>query len=374
MARKKVLDFSYLDDHLLKFTEFGPILETQPYAMDALLLDEQLMAISHIGLPKTYNPYYGALKIEHFDPEAFPDFLQLVEYISRFDASSMLAMPGNSLSCRAVEVLGTEAQKERFFHPFLSGPVWTFFAVSEPDIGSDAQHISTALTQDDTGALILNGHKYFIGGAQKASTGLVFAKHGHHSRLVMIEPDQYSVHFHVEALHPYGLLGTELSALTFDDLPVTEAQLLGGPQNGLRHGMNTISHVFEKHRPLVAAMALGTAYGLLNALDRHGIKGLNHYWRQYHSLYTLMLRIGDDFHAGSAKVHLTSLLKVRTCRLVESVAYQLAERLPREIWLTDYRLQKRYRDAFAFEYMEGTSNIHRLNAYRSFTASQGVPL
>ncbi|HHQ6539154.1 TPA: acyl-CoA dehydrogenase family protein [Serratia fonticola] len=374
MARKRVPDFSYLDNHLLKFAEFGPLLETQPDAMEVLLQDEQLMAMSHIGLPKAYNHYYGALKTEHFDPEVFPDFLQLAEYISRFDASSMLAMPGNSLSCRAVEVLGTEAQQERFFRPFLSDPVWTFFAVSEPDVGSDAQHISTALTQDDTGALILNGRKYFIGGAQKASTGLVLAKHGHHSRLVMIEPNQYPAHFQVEALHPYGLLGTGLSALTFSDLPVTEAQLLGSTQRGLRQGMNAINYVFEKHRPLVAAMALGTAYGLLNALDQYGIKGLNDDWRQYHAVYALMLRIGDDFHAGRAKVHLTSLLKVRACRLVESVANQLAERLPREIWLTDYRLQKRYRDAFAFEYMEGTSNIHRLNAYRSFTASQGSPL
>ncbi|KUH61537.1 acyl-CoA dehydrogenase family protein [Vibrio parahaemolyticus] len=372
MTSKRVLNFSYLDDHLIKFTEFGSQLETQPEAKMALLEDEQLMAISHIGLPQAYNPYNGALKTEHFDPDVFPHFLQLAEYISRFDASAMLAMPGNSLSCRAVDVLATEEQRERFFHPFLSGPVWTFFAVSEPDVGSDAQNITTTLTHEDNGALKLNGHKYFIGGAQKACQGLVFAQHGNHSRLVMVEPQHHTAHVHIEALDAYGLLGTGLSALTFDNLPITETQLLGGTQRGLRQGMVAINHVFEKHRPLVAAMALGTAHRLLNALDRHGVKGIRPYWRHYHALYTLMLRIGEDFHAGQAKVHLTSLLKVRACRFVESVAHLLSEQLPRDIWLTEHHLQKCYRDAFAFEYMEGTSNIHRLHSYRSYTASHGV--
>lgn len=371
MTRRRAPDFSYLNDSLLKFSEIGPILENNPDAVEILLQDERLMAISHIGLPKAYNPYYGALKTQDFDPDVFPDFLQLAEYISRFDASSMLAMPGNSLSCRAVETLGTEEQRERFFRPFRSGPVWTFFAVSEPEVGSDAQQISTTLTPDHSGTFKLNGRKYFIGGAQRAKAGLVFAKLGHHQRLVMIEPAAHPESFQSEALHPYGLLGTGLSALSFHDLPVTEAQLLGGTtQCGLRQGINAISHVFEKHRPLVASMALGTTYGLLTSLNRHGLTRLSRYWMQYHALYELLLRVGDDFHAGCAKVHLISLLKVRACRLVESVAHLLVEQLPREIWLTDHRLQKRYRDAFAFEYMEGTSNIHRLNTYRLFTASQ----
>ncbi|MET2973288.1 hypothetical protein, partial [Vibrio harveyi] len=77
MTSKRVLNFSYLDDHLIKFAEFGSQLETQPEAKMALLEDEQLMAISHIGLPQAYNPYNGALKTEHFDPDVFPHFLQL---------------------------------------------------------------------------------------------------------------------------------------------------------------------------------------------------------------------------------------------------------------------------------------------------------
>lgn len=240
--------------------------------------------------------------------------------------------------------------------------------MSEPDVGSDAQHITTTLTHEDNGDLKLNGHKYFIGGAQKACQGLVFAQHGHHSRLVMIESEHHAAHFNIKALDAYGLLGTGLSALTFDNLPISEAQLLGGTQRGLRQGMAAINHVFEKHRPLVAAMALGTAHRLLSALDRHGVKGIHPYWRHYDALFALMLRIGEDFHAGQAKVHLTSLLKVRACRFVESVAHLLSEQLPRDIWLTDHHLQKCYRDAFAFEYMEGTSNIHRLHSYRSYTA------
>ncbi|MEK2485290.1 hypothetical protein AAAA28_18880 [Providencia stuartii] len=73
MVRKRLIDFSYLDDHLLKLTEFGATFEIHPRSMESLLSDELLMAISHIGLPKTYNPYDGILKTEHFDPDVFLD-------------------------------------------------------------------------------------------------------------------------------------------------------------------------------------------------------------------------------------------------------------------------------------------------------------
>ncbi|MEZ8273201.1 acyl-CoA dehydrogenase family protein [Vibrio splendidus] len=371
MSTTSSLDLSYLDPSLEKFAELGLQIENNPSSIDLLLDDDILMAISHIGIPKEYNPYHNALKTDNFDPDKFPHFLQLVEYIARFDASSMLMMPGNSLSCRAVGSMGTPEQQAHFFSRFLHKPTWTFFAVSEPNAGSDAHQIQTNLTRDGTQNLFLNGKKKFIGGAQKADIGLVFARLGNSHRLVVVEPSSVSAQFKVTPLQTYGLVGTGLSEITMTNVPIEEHQLLGNDELGLRQGMNAISHVFEKHRPLVASMALGTAHALLTQLQRHGCKGLHSYWMRYHAMYQFMLKIGEDFQE-KAKVHQTSMLKAKACAFVESVALLAPKLLPTEVWLTSPTLQKRYRDAFAFEYMEGTSNIHRLNAFRSFTTSMGA--
>ncbi|MDW6093393.1 acyl-CoA dehydrogenase family protein [Vibrio rhizosphaerae] len=370
MCIEQELKLSGLDKHLIKFAQAGLLIETDPDAARQLLCDDVLLAISHIGLPDQYNPYRERLNEMAFDPENFIHYLALVEYISRFDASGMMAMPGTSLSCRAVMAQGNEAQQEFFFSRYMQQPVWTFFAVTEPDFGSDAQGISATLTPEDD-YYLLNGEKMFIGGAQLASVGLVFARMGNSQRLVMVEPAAHQETFTVTPLDAYGLAGAGLSRIEMRNLPVRAEQILGLHESGLRQGITAIGTVFEKHRPLVAAMALGTARGLLIALEQANVTGLAHEWRQYHALYQKLLQVGEGYQHGDAKVHLTSQLKRQATRFAEQVALLLPHHLP-EQWLTDAALQKRYRDAFAFEYMEGTTNIHRLNAFRSYTASLGA--
>ncbi|WJV55460.1 acyl-CoA dehydrogenase family protein [Pectobacteriaceae bacterium CE90] len=361
-----------LDASLSEFTAAGLLLETDPDTARLRLQDEILLAISHIGLPEKYNPWHRYLHELPIDSDNFVDYLVLVEYLSRFDASSMMAMPGTSLACRAVLTLGNEQQQALFFSRYLQCPTWTFFAVSEPEVGSDASAIRTQLTPHGD-RYLLNGEKMFIGGAQLASIGLVFASQGQgRTQLVMVEPHAAPQAFNVDALEAYGLAGAGLTRITITDFPVAQEQILGRELSGLHQGINALGTVFEKHRPLVAAMALGTARGLLDALDAEGIDDLASYWRCYRALYYRLLALGDEYQQGRSKVWLTSQLKMQATAFVEQVAMLLPQRLPAVRWLNMPALQKRYRDAFAFEYMEGTSHIHRLNAFRAYVSSRGV--
>ncbi|WP_248732172.1 acyl-CoA dehydrogenase family protein [Pseudomonas sp. MWU13-2517] len=324
----------------------------------------ELRSVACIGIPSRFNLW----ETPAFSNVSYARHLQIIEYLSRADASAMMLLPGASLSTRAILTLGNEQQQARFFACFEERPTWTFFAVTEPDVGSDAGAITSELTHGEHGWR-LNGTKTLIGGAMQASAGLVFARYRHSQRLVMVFPDQTRPTLLRESLGTVGLAGAGLTRLVFKDHCVEKEDILGHERRELLQGLNALSLVFERHRPMVAAMALGTTFGLLTALDVRPLpnaarRWVARQWRKYHAVYRQMLTVAEGYSNGQHQHALTSQLKRNATRLVEDTACHLPHWLNSNDWLQDRLLRKRYRDSFAFEYMEGTSNVHLLNSFR----------
>ncbi|SLM65075.1 MULTISPECIES: acyl-CoA dehydrogenase family protein [Dickeya] len=336
------------------------------------LEDELLYTIAYIGIPPQFIPFKG------WDYLAchYSDHISMLEYLSRFDASGLMMLPGASLSARAVTTLGTPEQQAFFFSRFNQPPNWAFFAVTEPEFGSDTQAIISSLTRTETGYR-LNAHKKFIGGAQLASVGLVFAREGNIQRLVMVEPQQAADRMTITPLEQFGLQGSNLTEIAINDLPVMPEQILGYERKGLNQGLNALGQVFERHRPMVGAMALGTAYGLLRVLDNSALNSDDQrwraqQWRTYHLLRQQLDNIAMRYQAGQSQYHTTSQLKRRCTLFVETLAHRMPHMLSEQAWLEDAALRRRCRDAMAFEYMEGTAHIHLMNSFRCYTARGGV--
>ncbi|WP_300628253.1 acyl-CoA dehydrogenase family protein [Pseudomonas sp.] len=351
----------------------GQLAETDLDRAVAHLDHPDLRSVACIGIPSRFNFW----ETPAFCAVSYAQHLQIIEYLSRTDASAMMLMPGASLTTRAILTLGDEQQQARFFACFAERPAWTFFAVTEPHAGSDAGAASTELTHHENGWR-LNGTKTLIGGAIRASAGLVFARYRQSQRLVMIFPDQSGPTLQREPLDTLGLVGAGLTRLTFKEHRVAQEDILGHERRELLQGLNALSLVFERHRPMVAAMALGTTFGLLTALDTRPMSAAvkrwsARQWRTYRAVYQQMLSVAQGYSAGQHQHALTSQLKRNATRLVEETACHLPHWLDRDNWLEDGQLRKRYRDSFAFEYMEGTSTVHLLNSWRPPVA-QGVNL
>ncbi|QDX31506.1 acyl-CoA dehydrogenase family protein [Dickeya poaceiphila] len=350
-----------LDEHLLAIGDLG---EKNRAAALASLSHPELMSIACIGIPAEFNPYRSSI----WSDISYEHHLQVIEYLCRSDASAMMMLPGASLSTRAILTLGTHEQQARFFSCFSERPAWTFFAVSEPEKGSDATDVHCELSmQQDSG--YINGTKMFIGGALNASVGIVFARYQQSHRLVMIFPDNERHGPQRELLATFGLQGAGLTRLVFDDYPVLRDDILGHQHRGLQQGLNALSLVFERHRPMVAAIALGTTFGLLTrlenyALPKKALRWKTQQWRKYHALYKNMLSVAEGYSLGKRQYAQTSQLKLGATRLVEETAHAVPLWLRRDDWLSDSTLRRKYRDSFAFEYMEGTTNIHLLNSLR----------
>lgn len=356
-----------------RFLAAGQLVEDKLLQAIAFLDHPDLWSIACIGIPSPFNPW----ETPAFANVSYAQHLQIIEYLSQTDASAMMLLPGASLSTRAILTLGNEQQQARFFACFAERPAWTFFAVTEPDVGSDAGAITTELTHGEQGWR-LNGTKMLIGGAMLATAGIVFTRYQSSQRLVMVFPDKAEPTLQRDPLATVGLAGTGLTRLTFKDHRVEEGDILGHERRELLQGLNALSLVFERHRPMVAAMALGTTFGLLTALGSRPLSTaardwVARQWRNYHAIYQQMLNVAAGYSNGQHQYALTSQLKRNATRLVEETARQLPHWLDRNDWLEDRGLRKRYRDSFAFEYMEGTSNIHQLNSLRAPVA-QGVNL
>ncbi|HHA1787637.1 TPA: acyl-CoA dehydrogenase family protein [Enterobacter ludwigii] len=350
-----------LGEHLLST---GNLIEQNRAAALEGLSHPELMKIACIGIPAEFNPCRSSV----WSDICYTHHLQVIEYLCRSDASAMMMLPGASLSTRAILTLGTPEQQARFFACFSERPAWTFFAVSEPEKGSDAAEVHCELVmQKDSGSL--KGTKMFIGGALNASVGIVFARYQQSHRLVMVFPERQPHRTKRERLETFGLQGAGLSRLEFNHYPVNQDDILGRQNRGLQQGLNALSLVFERHRPMVAAMALGTTFGLLTSMENYALSTRailwkEQQWRKYHALYQNMLVIAEGYSCGIRQYAQTSQLKLSATRLAEETARHLPHWLSLDNWLSDGTLRRKYRDSFAFEYMEGTTNIHLLTSHR----------
>ncbi|QBF29666.1 acyl-CoA dehydrogenase family protein [Thalassococcus sp. S3] len=355
------------------FEMTGNRLETDPGAWADLWANPTVRALTTIGVPDDYNGF--PLSQTDLGIEDCPHALHvaLVERLARFDPSCILALPGPSLSGGAVLAAGNPAQIERFFAPYRTGPQGTFFAVTEPDVGSDASNGSTVVREAADGSMTLSGTKMLVGGIARARIGLVFARMETTGRaaLVMIEPQEVADYISIERLPTNGLCGADLCRLEMHDVPVTNDMLLGAASSGggsLRDGFMAINGVFERYRPVVAALALGNARGILDRLEKaSACGGFADMQTRYTALLNRLARVLEDYANGRPRSHRISELKFQAIAFSDELVMRVAAEAPGAM-LSDTLLRRKMRDAKAFEYMEGTSNIHLLNAFRAYVA------
>ena len=82
------------------------------------------------------------------------------------------------------------------------------FALTEPEVGSDARQVQTTARPDGPG-WVLEGHKKWITFGQVADLLLVLARHGEQTLALLVEGDREGV----ECTPLRGMLGTRASGL-----------------------------------------------------------------------------------------------------------------------------------------------------------------
>ena len=186
--------------------------------------------------------------------------LVAIEEISKVCATSGLILAVQSLGGIALELRGTEAQKERYLPPLASGEWLAAYALTEPGSGSDAAAMLTTARREG-GAYVLNGSKRFITNAGVAGLYTVFAKtdpEAAHRGISCFVVEADTPGLEVGRIEPkMGIKGSTTGEVLLTDCRVPAESLVGEEGEGFTIAMR----VLDRSRPGIAAQALGIAQG-----------------------------------------------------------------------------------------------------------------
>ncbi len=306
-------------------------------------------------------------------------YLLVLEEIATIDASAALLMSvHNSLPSNMILRRGTAGQKERFLRPMARGEILGAFALSEPDAGSDASALRAQAVRDD-GCWVINGTKAWVTCGNEAGVILALvrtdspgARRGARGiSAFIVTPDLPG--FRVgKKEDKMGLRASPTVQLVFENLRVPAENLLGEPGEGFVYAMQSLEH----GRLGIAAQALGIARAAFEHAVRYAAerkqfgKAIKEHEAIQFKLADMAARVTTArallYAAAAAKdrgervAQLAAMAKLTASETAMWVTTQAVQVFGGYGYVTDYPVERLFRDAKVTEIYEGTSEIQRI--------------
>lgn len=272
---------------------------------------------------------------------------------------------------------GTEEQKNLYLPRLASGELIGSFALTEPDAGSDAGSVQTS-AQLDGDEYIINGTKRYITNAPRAGLFTVMARTG-----TKDEGSRGVSAFLVEANLPgislgkfdkkMGQQGSHTCDVIFENVRIPKTALIGGVE-GL--GFKTAMKVLDRGRLHISALSVGTAKRLIDdsvayAAERRQFGSAI---SEFQLIQGMLAQSQTDYYAGKCMVEVTAnnydlglnvSLNAASCKLfctemVGRVADCAVQIHGGAGYISEYSVERFYRDVRLFRLYEGTSQIQML--------------
>lgn len=214
---------------------------------------DQLKELGLFGM--TVSEEYGGLAL---DPVSFAI---VFEELSRGWMGIAGVLGSHSLSCRMIEMHGTEEQKRTYLPDLAAGIRRTGLGLTEPDAGTDLQGIRTRAVRDGD-EYVISGTKTWITNARHADPLPVLVKTDPsadpaHRGMSVLLVEQGTPGFEVQKdIGKLGYKGTESCEILLRDVRVPAANLLGGVEG---RGMQQVLSALEWGRVNIAARSVGLA-------------------------------------------------------------------------------------------------------------------
>jgi len=175
-----------------------------------------------------------------------------------------------SLVAELLSAAGSSEQKRRFLRPLLAGQRLGWFAVTEPEAGSDAASLATLAERLPTGSYRLTGRKAYITNASYADFGIVLATTdpGLGARgITAFLVEHGAGGYRVMARPQLPVRAASCCDVLLDGVVVPAGNVLGDVGRGLSLAMRAIN----SGRLNVSAGCTGIAQAALEAASAHAV-------------------------------------------------------------------------------------------------------
>jgi acyl-CoA dehydrogenase len=283
----------------------------------------------------------------------------------------------NGIGSAAIVFDGTEKQKKSYLPKYASGEIIGAFCLTEPDVGSDASAVkTTAIKQGNE--YIINGTKRYITNAPRAGTFTVMARTD-----PSIKGAKGISAFIVDASTPgitlgpkdkkMGQQGSHTCDVIFENCRVPAENIIGGVAG---KGFITSMKVLDRGRLHISAFSVGIAERLIDDALRYAIdrKQFGKPIAEHQMIQVMLADSKAEAYAAKCMVldaarqkdlgkKITteaSCCKLFSTEMVGRVADKAVQIHGGAGYISEYAVERLYRDVRLFRLYEGTTQIQQM--------------
>lgn len=312
------------------------------------------------------------------------DYLSLalvLEEVAAGDGGTSTAISVTNCPVNAILMrYGSEAQKRKWLARLAQGELLGAFCLTEPHVGSDASALRTTATKDGEG-YVLNGVKQFITSGKHGHLAIVIAvtdkgagKRGMSAFLVPTDAPGYVV---ARLEEKVGQHSSDTAQIRFEDCRIPAGNRIGEEGEGYRIALSAL----EGGRIGIAAQSVGMARSAFEVALQYA-KEREAFGRAIFEHQAVGFRLADCatqieaarqlvWHAASLRdagqpcLKEAAMAKLFASEMAERVCSAAIQTLGGYGYVSDFPVERIWRDVRVCQIYEGTSDVQKILIQRA---------
>ncbi len=292
------------------------------------------------------------------------------------------------IGSQGVVMFGRDDQKKEWLPKLASGEAIASFCLTEPGAGSDAASVRTSAVRKGNDTYVVNGTKRYITNANKASVFTLMARtdptnKGAGGISAFFVPSNLKGITVGKPERKMGQQGAHICDVVFEDCHVPADCLLGQEGQGFRVAMQ----VLDRGRIHIGAVCVGVAERLIRDAAKYAMEReqfgqkiaefqliqamLADSQTEMYAARCMILDAAKKRDAGENVTMEAACAKYYASEMVGRVADRAVQIHGGAGYVTDYGVERFYRDVRIFRIYEGTSQVQQLVIARNLLKSLG---
>ena len=312
----------------------------------------------------------------------------IIEEVAAGDgATSTILSVNNCPVCSILMAYATDAQKAQWLKPLARGEMLGAFCLTEPHVGSDASALRTTARRDGDD-YVIDGVKQFITSGKHADVAIVMAvtdkaagKRGISAFLVPTKTPGYRV---ARLEEKVGQHASDTAQIAFEGCRIPVANLLGEEGQGYRIALSGL----EGGRIGIASQSLGMARAAFEAALRYAKEreAFGHAIFEHQAVQFRLADMATRIEAARQLILHAAALKdagqpcLKEAAMAKLFASEMAEDVCSDAiqihggygYVSDFPVERIWRDVRVCQIYEGTSDIQKILIGRALAGSDSA--